>query len=223
MVMARITTSLAPLAAAAVAAVAVAAAGCGDGAGGSAAAPAPAGTGTATAGAPLLPGEGARGPSLLTSPVRLLDGTALRPAALRGRVVLVVNTASRCGFTPQFEGLESLYESKRGAGLTVVGFPSNDFNQELESGEEIGSFCALNYGVSFPMAAKGRVTGDRAQPLFARIAARPGPAGEEPGWNFTKYLLDREGRLVARFDPATEPDDPALLAAVDRLLDEGDR
>ena len=80
----------------------------------------------------------------------------------------------------------------------------------------------ISAGVSFPMAAKGRVTGANAQPLFARIAARPGPAGEEPGWNFTKYLLDREGRLVARFDSATEPDDPAFVATVDRLLDEGD-
>lgn len=218
--MARIRTSLALLAAVAVAAVA--AAGCGDGAGASGAAGAGTAATTAPTTAPLLPGDGARGPSLLTSPIRLLDGRALRPAALRGRGVLVVNTASRCGFTPQFEGLESLYEAKRGQGLTIVGFPSNDFNQELESGEQIGSFCKLNYGVSFPMAAKGRVTGDQAQPLFARIAARPAPAGEEPGWNFTKYLLDREGRLVERFDSATEPDDPALVAAVDRLLDEGD-
>jgi glutathione peroxidase len=103
----------------------------------------------------------------------------------------------------------------------VVGFPSNDFRQELESGEEIAAFCELNYGVSFPIAAKGRVTGPDAQPLFARIAASPGPAGGEPGWNFTKYLLDRDGRLVGRFDSSVEPDDPGLVAAVDRLLDEG--
>ena len=218
MVMARLRIPLALTVA--VAAVAVVAAGCGNDAGAPAAAAA--GADTATTTAPRLPGDAARGPSLLTSPIRLLDGTALRPAALRGRVVLVVNTASRCGFTPQFEGLEALYTAKQGAGLTIVGFPSNDFNQELESGKDIGSFCKLNYGVSFPMAAKGRVTGAEAQPLFARIAARPGPAGEEPGWNFTKYLLDRKGRLVARFDSATEPDDPTCVAAVDRLLDEGD-
>ena len=216
--MAPIRTPLALLAA--VAAV-VLAAGCGDeqtpsAAGGAAAAAPPART------APVLPGDRARGASLLTAPITLIDGTALRPAALRGRVVLVVNTASRCGFTPQFEGLEALYEAKRGQGFTVVGFPSNDFRQELASGEEIKQFCELNYGVSFPIAAKGRVTGGDAQPLFARIAARPGPAGEEPGWNFTKYLLDRQGRLVARYDSSVEPDDPALVAAVDQLLDEGD-
>jgi glutathione peroxidase len=158
---------------------------------------------------------------VLRSPIRLIDGTLLRPGALQGRVVLAVNTASRCGFTPQFEGLEALYESRRAQGFTIVGFPSNDFRQELESGEEIADFCELNYGVSFPMAAKGRVTGPDAQPVFARIAASPGPAGREPGWNFTKYLLDRDGRLVGRFDSSVEPDDPALVAAVDRLLDEG--
>jgi glutathione peroxidase len=173
--------------------------------------------GTAETAAPA----GGRGPSVLRTPIRLLDGSTLRPAALRGRVVLAVNTASRCGYTPQFEGLEALHRAKRADGLTVVGFPSDDFRQELGSGEEIAAFCELNYGVSFPMAEEGPVTGARAQPLFARIAARPGPAGEEPAWNFTKYLLDREGRLVARFGSSVEPDDPSLVAAVDRLLSEG--
>ena len=214
--MGRIRTPLALLAAV----VAVAgAAGCGDeiassGAGG-------AGAPATTTAEQALPAGDDRGASVLTTPVRLIDGSVLRPAALRGRVVLAVNTASRCGFTPQFEGLEALYDAKRARGLTVVGFPSNDFLQELESGEEIAEFCELNYGVSFPIAVKGRVTGPDAQPLFARIAASPGPAGEAPGWNFTKYLLDRDGRLVGRFDSSVEPDDPALVAAVDRLLDEG--
>jgi glutathione peroxidase len=218
--MGRIRTPLALLAAV----VAVAgAAGCGDDMASPGAvddAGAPAATATATT-APDLPAGDARGPSVLTSPIRLIDGTALRPGALRGQVVLAVNTASRCGFTPQFEGLEALYEAKRAQGFTIVGFPSHDFRQELESGEEIADFCELNYGVSFPMAAKGRVTGPDAQPVFARIEAVPGPAGEQPGWNFTKYLLDRDGRLVGRFDSSVEPDDPALVAAVDRLLDEG--
>jgi glutathione peroxidase len=181
--------------------------------------PAPADAAATTTEA-VPPGDG-RGPSVLRTPIRLLDGTTLRPAALRGRVVLVVNTASRCGYTPQFEGLEALHRSKRADGLTVVGFPSDDFRQELGSGAEIAAFCELNYGVSFPMAQEGAVTGAHAQPLFARIAARPAPAGEAPGWNFTKYLLDREGRLVARFGSPVEPDDPSLVAAVDRLLSEG--
>ncbi|HMN97967.1 MAG TPA: glutathione peroxidase [Miltoncostaeaceae bacterium] len=218
-----------PIALVAAVAAIVAVAGCGGGSASPQAADgaaAPVAVAAATqagtqAGTPPLPGDSRRGPSLLTTPIRLIDGSLLRPAALDGRVVLVVNTASRCGFTPQFEGLEALHEAKGEQGLTIVGFPSNDFRQELVSGDEIKDFCELNYGVSFPMAAKGRVTGPDAQPLFARIAARPGPVGEEPGWNFTKYLLDRDGRLVARYDSSVEPDDPALVEAVERLLGEG--
>ena len=203
------------LSALAVAAVAAGVMGCGDD-------PPAAPSADAATSPAALPAPDARGASVLRAPIPLLDGRPLAPAALRGRVVLVVNTASRCGFTPQFEGLEALYTSRSAKGLTLVGFPSNDFRQELESGEEIATFCSLNYGVSFPMAAKSHVTGAKANALFAAIAARPGPAGEEPGWNFTKYLLDRDGRLVARFDSSVEPDDPSLVAAVDRLLDEGD-
>jgi glutathione peroxidase len=132
-----------------------------------------------------------------------------------GGAVLVVNTASRCGYTPQFEGLEALYRARRGDGLTVLGFPSDDFRQELEENEEIASFCRLEYGVSFPMMARTAVTGAAAHPLFAAIAARPGPAGEEPSF---KYLLDDRGRLVARFEPSVEPHDPALVAAVEEVL-----
>lgn len=161
-----------------------------------------------------------RGPSVLRGTAPLIDGSTLRLARLRGDVVLVVNTASRCGFTPQFEGLESLHRDTRDRGLTVVGFPSNDFRQELARDAEIAAFCRLNYGVSFPMAGRTHVVGARAHPLFAAIAARPGPAGEPPSWNFTKYLLDREGRLAARFDASVEPDDPQLRRSIDRLLDE---
>jgi glutathione peroxidase len=152
--------------------------------------------------------------------VRLIDGTPLRLASLRGKVVLAVNTASRCGFTPQFEGLESLYRARRADGLVIVGFPSNDFRQELEGDGSIARFCTLNYGVTFPMTARSHVTGAAANPLFAAIAARPGPAGEPPSWNFTKYLLDRSGRLVARYDSGVEPGDPSLGAAIDGLVAE---
>jgi glutathione peroxidase len=193
------------LVAVAVALVAVAAAACGD---------------DSPSARPSERQPGDRGAAVLTRPIPLLDGTRLAPARLRGRVVLAVNTASRCGFTPQFEGLEALYRSRGERGLVVVGFPSNDFRQELEGDDEIADFCALNYGVSFPMAAKSHVTGPDSNPLFAAIAARPAPAGEPPGWNFTKYLLDRDGRLVARFDSSVEPDDPVLLEAVDGLLQE---
>jgi glutathione peroxidase len=162
-----------------------------------------------------------RGPDLLRGHVTLIDGADLPLAGLRGSVVLVVNTASRCGFTPQFEGLEALYAAQKERGLVVVGFPSNDFRQELEGDGEIAEFCTLNYGVSFPMARKSHVTGHASTPLFAAIAARPAPAGEPPSWNFTKYLLDRSGRLVSRYPSSVEPDDPGLQATIDRLLEEG--
>jgi len=161
-----------------------------------------------------------RGSSVLRGRVALIDGATLPLSDLRGSVVLVVNTASRCGYTPQFEGLEALYTAARGDGFTIIGFPSNDFRQELTKDGEIAKFCTLNYGVSFPMAARSRVTGPRANPLFAAIASRPAPAGEEPAWNFTKYLLDRSGRLVARYPSSVEPDDPELRAAIERLLEE---
>jgi glutathione peroxidase len=134
--------------------------------------------------------------------------------------VLVVNTASRCGFTDQLAGLEALHRERRADGLTVVGFPSDDFRQELDEDEEIADYCRLRYGVSFPLMARTAVTGRRAHPVFAAIAARPGPAGVEPSWNFTKYLLDRRGRLVARFEPSVEPDHPRLARAVEEVLAE---
>lgn len=168
-----------------------------------------------------LAASGDRGPSVLRGRVALIDGTELALPSLRGSVVLVVNTASRCGFTPQFEGLEALYTARRSAGLLVVGFPSNDFRQELSEDGEIARFCTLNYGVSFPMARRSHVTGPASGPLFAAIAERPAPAGEPPSWNFTKYLLDRSGRLVARYPSSVEPGDPGLRATVDRLLEEG--
>lgn len=166
------------------------------------------------------PTASTRGRSVLRGPIELLRGGTLPAADLRGRVVLVVNTASKCGFTPQFEGLEALSETKDAAGLTVVGFPSDDFAQELGDDEAIASFCELNYGVRFPMASPGRVTAPGAQPIFAAIAAQPGDAGRQPDWNFTKYLLDREGRLVARYESSVEPDDPRITQTLDRLLAE---
>jgi glutathione peroxidase len=149
-----------------------------------------------------------------------LDGRPIDLAALRGRVVMVVNTASRCGFTEQFTALEALWRERRAQGLVVVGVPSNDFRQEAPSDGEVARVCRLGYGVSFPMAARSRVSGPRAHPLFARLAARPGPAGGAPTWNFTKYLIDREGRLAARLAPHVRPDDAAATRAVERLLGE---
>ena len=158
------------------------------------------------------------GPSLLTGTVRSIEGEPVPLRRFLGGPVLVVNTASRCGFTPQFEGLEALYRERRAQGLTIVGFPSGDFRQELAANGEIEDFCRLRYGVSFPLMAESAVTGRRANRLFRAIAAQPGPAGEEPSWNFTKYLLDDRGRLVARFAPSVEPGDARVAAAIEQVL-----
>jgi glutathione peroxidase len=140
-----------------------------------------------------------------------LNGDPEPLSTYRGRVVLVVNTASECGFTPQFDPLEALYRRKRDDGLVVLGFPENDFaGQEPRSNREIAHFCKANFGVSFPMFAKIHVIGADAAPLFRELPS--------PDWNFNKYLLDRRGRLVDHWGAATAPDDPALTAAIDREL-----
>lgn len=128
----------------------------------------------------------------------------------RGQVLLIVNTASKCGFTPQYADLESLYGKLHGSGLTVLGFPCNQFGgQELGSESEIGAFCQKNYGVSFPMFAKIEVNGDGAHPLYRYLKhATPGLLGSEAiKWNFTKFLINRAGEPVARYAPLTKPTD----------------
>lgn len=136
--------------------------------------------------------------------------------AYRGKAVLIVNTASYCGFTPQYKGLERLYGDYRDRGLVVLGFPSNDFgNQEPGSEASVRDFCTMTYHVRFPMFAKSDVRGDHAIPLYRALA---GASGEYPSWNFHKYLLDRHGRLVGSFPSAMSPDDPKLVAAIRRAL-----
>ena len=136
----------------------------------------------------------------------------------RGKVLLIVNTASYCGYTHQFEGLEALYRKYKSAGLVVLGFPSNDFGgQEPGSNKEIAEFCRLTYGVEFPMFEKSSVTSVKTNPLFADLVARTGQA---PQWNFHKYLIDRDGKRVTSFGTRVEPDDRALVTSVERLLAE---
>lgn len=136
--------------------------------------------------------------------------------AYAGDVVLVVNTASKCGFTPQFEGLEAMHAKYRNKGFAVLGFPSGDFKaQEFEDEKQIREFCTLTYGVKFPMFEKVHVIGKQATPLYRDLAAA---SGEAPKWNFHKYLIGRDGRLVASFGSKTAPDDKALVAAVERAL-----
>jgi len=133
-----------------------------------------------------------------------------------GQVLLVVNTASKCGFTPQYEGLEAMYAKYKDQGFAVLGFPSNDFmGQEPGSEEDIQEFCTLTYGVKFPMFEKVQVRGSGATPLYRDLAAA---TGEAPGWNFHKYLIDREGKVVASFGSRTTPDDPKLVAEIEKLL-----
>ena len=153
--------------------------------------------------------------SVLRGTFTRLNGARDDLARYRGDVVVVVNTATECGYTPQLEGLEALYRKHRSDGLVVLGFPANDFaGQEPRSNDEIAEFCEANYGVTFPMFAKTVVTGERANALFRRLGAAAGA----PEWNFNKYLVDREGDVVARFGAGTEPDAAELVKRLDALL-----
>ncbi len=146
-----------------------------------------------------------------------IEGGVIRLADLRGRPFMVVNTASRCGFTRQYAGLQQLWTRYRERGFTVIGVPANDFaGQEPGSNEEILGFCSSTFGVTFPLAAKTSVIGENAHPFY-RWAARERP-GETPRWNFHKYLVGRDGRLLAAFNTSTEPTDPRVLTAIERAF-----
>jgi len=135
--------------------------------------------------------------------------------AYGGKALLVVNTASECGFTPQFEGLEALYQQYRDKGLAVAGFPSDDFFQEKDDEKETADVCYVNYGVTFDMYAPVAVRGSDVDPLFKVLAEQGGGA---PKWNFYKYVVGRDGRVVAMFNSRVKPDDPKLLEAIDKAL-----
>ncbi len=156
-------------------------------------------------------------PALLDQSFPVLqDGKPRSLCEYQGKVVLVVNTASFCGNTPQYEGLEALYERLKGRGLVVIGFPSNDFGeQEPGSEKEIADFCRHTYGVRFPMFGKSTLAGKDANPLFVQLAQKTGKA---PRWNFHKYLIDRSGNRVQSFDSSVKPDDKALLARIEEFL-----
>ncbi|MDQ3715045.1 MAG: glutathione peroxidase [Actinomycetota bacterium] len=147
-----------------------------------------------------------------------IDGETQALSDYKGKVMLVVNTASKCGFTPQYEGLETLYESYADRGLVVLGFPCDQFgNQEPGDEEEIKSFCSLTYNVTFPMFAKVDVKGEGAHPLFAWLKDETsGPVGGDIKWNFTKFLIDPDGKVVERYETTIKPE--ALTADVEGLL-----
>ena len=135
--------------------------------------------------------------------------------AYAGKVLLVVNTASYCGFTRQFRGLENLYQQYRNAGLVVLGFPSNDFFQEPRSEDNVKEFCSLTYNVKFPMFEKTRVAKRHADPFYQALANQ---SGDYPRWNFHKYLLDRQGNVVASYGSSVKPDDESLISTIESNL-----
>ena len=137
--------------------------------------------------------------------------------AYAGDVVLIVNTASKCGLTPQFEALEAMHAKYKGRGFAVLGFPSGDFKaQEFEDEKQIQAFCTLTYGVKFPMFEKVHVVGDDITPLYRGLVKA---AGAAPKWNFHKYLVGRDGRLIASYGSTTKPDAVAVITAIERALD----
>jgi glutathione peroxidase len=150
-----------------------------------------------------------------------IDGKPSPLAAYKGKVLLLVNVASKCGFTPQYKGLEALYEKYKDQGLVVIGFPANNFGaQEPGTNDEIKTFCSRTYHVSFPMYSKISVKGDDKAPLYQFLtdkAANP-TTGGEIGWNFTKFLVDKDGKVIARFNSQVTPESPELTSAVERAL-----
>ena len=176
--------------------------------------------------------------SIQNIPLTTIDGAAATLADYAGKVLLLVNVASKCGLTPQYEGLEKLYREKHAAGLEVLGFPANNFNgQEPGNEDEIKQFCSLTYDVSFPLFAKISVAGDDAHPLYQQLtAAQPVASGEGPMreklagfgiegnpapavlWNFEKFLVGKDGQVIGRFAPDVTADDAGLRAAIDAAL-----
>jgi glutathione peroxidase len=155
-------------------------------------------------------------PSILDHKIVNLQDQPVSLCQFGGKVLLIVNTASECGYTPQYDGLEKLYRRYREKGFVILGFPANDFGgQEPGSNTEIAQFCRLNYGVTFPMFAKTSVVGANANPLYRSLAAR---TGKPPRWNFHKYLLDRAGQPVSVFESAVEPADARITSQIEKLL-----
>lgn len=152
--------------------------------------------------------------SLHTIPLKRIDSSETTLADYAGRVLLIVNVASKCGLTPQYDGLEALYAKYKDRGLTVIGFPANNFaGQEPGTNEEIQEFCRSTYGVDFPMFAKISVKGEDRHPLYDALAG-----DNDISWNFEKFLIGRDGQIAGRFEPKTVPEDPAIVTAIEAEL-----
>lgn len=157
--------------------------------------------------------------SLYDIPLKDIDGnpTSLKP--YRGKVMLIVNVASKCGFTPQYTALEAIYKKYQGQGLVVLGFPCNQFaHQEPGTDAEIKQFCASKYDVTFPMFDKLEVNGPHRNPLYVRLAGKTSPFPGNIGWNFTKFLIGRDGKILNRFDSPVKPDSPEVAKAIEAAL-----
>ena len=153
--------------------------------------------------------------------LKSIDGKSTPLSTFKGKVTLLVNVASRCGYTPQYAGLESLYQKHKDQGFVVVGIPANNFmSQEPGTNAEIKTFCKAKYDVQFPMMAKVSVKGSDEIPLYQYLTStdQNRKTGGEIKWNFTKFLVDRDGNVIARFEPAVTPEDPALVDAVTKAL-----
>jgi len=167
---------------------------------------------------PTPPLAGAQGKTLSSFSLVAIDGTPMPLARYAGKVVLLVNTASFCGFTPQYEGLQKLQTDYAARGFTVIGVPSGDFkDQEYKTNKEISGFCKAKFGINFPLAEKGDVVGPNALPVYRWAATVLGP-DKTPRWNFHKYLIGRDGRLITAFGTRTAPGDPAVTGAIEAAL-----
>jgi glutathione peroxidase len=153
--------------------------------------------------------------------MKTIDGLEMDLSIHKGKVILMVNVASKCGLTPQYEALQRIYEKYKGQGFVIFGFPANNFrNQEPGTNEEIRQFCTLNYGVNFPLFAKISVSGEDQHPLYEFLTGKTtNPEfGGEIKWNFTKFLIGRDGQVIARFEPRTTPDSPEVTSAIETAL-----
>ena len=156
---------------------------------------------------------------LLEIPVKDIDGKDTSLKAYQGKVLLVVNVASKCGFTPQYKGLEALQKKFNAQGFTVLGFPCNDFgSQEPGTNAQIKEFCSANYEVSFPLFDKVHVKGAEQHPLYAALTGKASPFPGDVGWNFGKFLIGKDGKILARFDSKVSPESAELIAAVEKAL-----
>lgn len=178
----------------------------------------------AVASTTIVPAEDKAVPAALNFKAKTIDGKEVDLSQYKGKVVLVVNVASQCGYTPQYKGLETLYESHKADGLVVLGFPSNQFGkQEPGSDAEIKQFCSSKYDVKFDMFSKVDVNGPKAHPFYQYLTSEESnkPYAGKIGWNFEKFLIGRDGQVVGRFKPGVEPDSDELVGAVKKELAKG--